>query len=507
MKHAVVIAGGGPTGLMLAAELALAKIDVALVERRVDQTVAGTRAGGLHARTLEVLDQRGVVERFLAEGKVMQVNGFAMNHFDISDLPTRHAYGLALPQEKIEALLAAWVAELGVAQYRGVDVVDVAQNDGVDITLSDGRVLRAQYLVGCDGGRSIVRKRAGIDFVGWDASVSYVIAEFLVTEQPPIGVRLGERGVNGIGPIGDSKRMRAVLVEPEVRHGDTPTIDELRSALIAVYSTDFGAHDVTWISRFSDAARLAETYRAGRILVAGDAAHVHSPTGGQGLNTGVQDAVNLGWKLAQVVRGTSGESLLDSYHAERHPVGARVLELNLAQTALMRGDDRTRAANNHVGEMLKVREVRHRYGAMMSQLDIAYDLGTTASNSDSSDSGSVRPHALVGRRMPDLDIAIADGPSRASTRVYALMHDARPLLLDFSGEGPLLAAMQPWMNRVLRVAAHYAGAWVLPVIGIVPAPTAVLLRPDGHVAWVSTGSDDGLRDALARWFGAPDGRA
>ncbi|CAN5873044.1 FAD-dependent monooxygenase [soil metagenome] len=486
MKHAVVIAGGGPTGLMLAAELALAKIDVAIVERRIDQSVAGTRAGGLHARTLEVLDQRGVVERFIAAGKVMQVNGFAMHHFDISDLPSRHAYGLALPQEKIEHHLAAWVAELGVAHYRGVDVTDFTQDErGVDVDLSDGRALRAQYLVGCDGGRSCVRKTAGIEFPGSDASVSYVVAELLMTEQPPVGVRLVERGVNGIGPIGEGKRMRAVLVEPEVRHGETPTIDELRAALIAVYGRDFGAHDVTWISRFSDMARQAATYRAGRVLLAGDAAHVHSPTGGQGLNTGAQDAVNLGWKLAQVVSGLASESSLDTYHAERHPVGARVLELNLAQTALMRGDDRTRAANKHVSEMLKFSDVRRHYGAMLSQLDLHYDLGAG--------------HPLLGRRMPDLDVTTADGPSR----VYSLLHAARPVLLDLTGGGALLAVVGAWASRVVRVAACYDGLWELPAIGPVDAPAAVLIRPDGHVAWIGTGADDGLRAALTRWFGPP----
>jgi 2-polyprenyl-6-methoxyphenol hydroxylase-like FAD-dependent oxidoreductase len=442
----------------------------------------------LHARTLEVLDQRGVVERFIAAGKVMQVNGFAMNQLDISDLPTRHAYGLALAQEKIEQQLATWIGELAVTQYRGVDVAGLAQDEGgVDVRLSDGRALRAQYLVGCDGGRSSVRKSAGIDFPGWDASVSYVIAEFLTTSPPPVGVRLGERGVNGLGPIGDTKRVRAVLVEPDVRHGETPTIDELRAALVAVYGSDFGAHDVTWISRFSDMARQAATYRVGRVLLAGDAAHIHSPTGGQGLNTGVQDAVNLGWKLAQVANGVSPESLLDTYHAERHPVGARVLELNLAQTALLRGDERTKAANKHVGEMLKVPEVRQRYGAMMSQLDLHYDLGAG--------------HPLLGRRMPDLEIVVADGPSQVTRRVFSLMHAARPLLLDLTGGGELLARVAPWAARVVRVAASYTGRWDLPVIGITAAPTAVLVRPDGHVAWVGTNTAEGLVPSLEKWFG------
>jgi 3-(3-hydroxy-phenyl)propionate hydroxylase len=330
--------------MMLAAELALAHVDVAIVERRPSQDLPGSRAGGLHARTIEVLDQRGVAERFLAQGTIMQVAGFAMIRLDISDAPTRHGYGLALPQEPIERGLAAWVAELGVPVYRGLDVTGFGQDDaGVDVALSDGRTLRAAYLVGCDGGRSAIRKAAGIDFAGWDATVSYLIAEASAATEPAWGARPTERGINGIAKLDDGKRIRVVLTEPEVRRGDEPSEDELRAALTAVYGTDFGVHGVTWLSRFSDMARQAVAYRAGRVLVAGDAAHVHSPTGGQGLNTGVQDAVNLGWKLAQVVRGTSPASLLDSYHAERHPVAARVLTLSLAQTALMRGDARRRA--------------------------------------------------------------------------------------------------------------------------------------------------------------------
>ena len=308
-EHAVVIAGGGPTGLMLAAELALARVDVAIVERRASQDVAGTRAGGLHARTIEVLDQRGVADRFLSQGKIMQVAGFALNPLDISDFPTRHNYGLALPQERIERILAAWVDDLAVPIHRGRDVTGFSQDaTGVDVALSDGRSLRAKYLVGCDGGRSLVRKTAGIAFPGWDPSVSYLIAEAAMAEEPERGVRLGEKGVNAIGKIEDGSRVRVVLIEPHVVPGDEPTLGELREALIAVYGTDYGVHDVTWLSRFTDTARQAASYRERRVLLAGDAAHVHSPTGGQGLNIGVQDAVNLGWKLAQVVRGTSPES-------------------------------------------------------------------------------------------------------------------------------------------------------------------------------------------------------
>lgn len=482
--HAVVIAGGGPTGMMLAAELALSRVDVAVVERRESQDLAGSRSGGLHARTIEVLDQRGVADRFLSQGRVGQVAGFSFIPLDISDFPTRHNYGLGLWQERFERILADWLGELPATIYRGREVTGFAQDDaGVDVELSDGRSLRAAYLVGCDGGRSLVRKVAGIDFPGWDASTSYLIAEVEVAEEPAWGVRRGEKGVNALGKLEDGKRARVVLVEPRVGRGDEPTLGDLREALIAVYGTDFGVRDPSWLSRFTDMARQAASYRDRRVLLAGDAAHVHAPSGGQGLNIGVQDAVNLGWKLAQVVQGTSPDSLLDTYHAERHPVGARVLRLTMAQTALGRGDDRTEALRENVSELLQMDEPRKRYGAMMSGLDVRYDLG--------------EGHPLLGRRMPDLDLVTGGGPRRA----FSLLHDARPVLLDLGERGALDVA--PWADRVRRVEARYAGAWELPVLGAVPAPAAVLIRPDGYVAWVGDGSDRGLRGALTRWFGPP----
>jgi 3-(3-hydroxy-phenyl)propionate hydroxylase len=476
-QHDVVIAGGGPTGLMLAGELALARVDVAIVERRVDQRVLGARAGGLHARTIEVLDQRGIAERFLSQGKVMQVAGFALIPLDISDFPTRHNYGLGLLQEGIERVLATWVEELSVKSYRGLEVTGFAQDESdVNVELSDGRSLRAKYLVGCDGGRSLIRKNAGIEFVGWEPSVSYVIAEGETTEEATPGVRYGEKGINALAKL-EGKRVRVVLIEPRVVQGDEPSMNDLRAALTAVWGTDFGIHSVTFLSRFTDAARQAASYRERRVLLAGDAAHVHSPAGGQGLNTGVQDAVNLGWKLAQVVHGTSPESLLDTYQAERHPVAARVLELTMAMTALGRGDDRTRALHKRMTELLQMDEPRKRYGAMMSGLDIHYDLGAG--------------HPLLGRRMPDLEVITASG----ARRVFTFLHDARPVLLNFGD------ALDVTSDRVQRVDARYDGAWELPAIGTVAPPAAVLIRPDGHVAWVGEGTDRGLRESLTTWFG------
>ena len=483
-NHAVVLAGGGPTGLMLAGELALARVDVAIVERRVNQDLPDARAGGLHARTIEVLDQRGIAERFLSQGQLAQVAAYASTPLDISDFPTRHNYGLALWQARIERILATWVEELSVPIYRGCEVTGFVQDDrGVDVALSDGRTLRAKYLVGCDGGRSLIRKQAGIDFPGWDPSVSYLIAEAETTEAPAWGVRRGEKGINAIAKLDDGKRMRVVLIEPEVGRSDEPTPDDLRAALTAVYGTDYGVRNITWLSRFTDAARQAASYREKRVLLAGDAAHVHSPTGGQGLNLGVQDAVNLGWKLAQVVTGASPETLLDTYQAERHPIAARVLKITMANTAINRGDARTDALRDSMSELLKLEEPRKRYAAMMSGLDIHYDLG--------------KGHPLLGRRMPDLDFMT----DRGARRVFSLLHQARPVLFNLGEPGAV--DITPWAGRVERVDARYAGAWELPVLGAVAAPAAVLIRPDGHVAWVGEGTDDGLRDALSTWFGNP----
>src|SRR5215475_3380893 len=481
---AVLIVGAGPTGLMLAGELAVANVDVAIVERRAGRELAGLRAGGLHSRTIELLDQRGIADRFLLEGNVAGNAGFAWFPLDMSDLPTRHNYLLALWQSHIERILAGWVDELAVRIYRGSEVTAFTQDDtGVDIELSDGPPLRADYLVGCDGGRSLVRKVAGIEFAGWDPTVSHLIAEAELAETPEWGLRRDINGIHSLIKSEDGRMVRVLVTEQQVGGTGEPTLRDLSEALIAAYGSDFGIHSATWISRFTDMARQAASYRRGRVLVAGDAAHVHYPTGGQGLNIGVQDAVNLGWKLAQVVKKTSPESLLDTYHAERHPVAAAVLRNTMAQVALLRTDDRTDALRDIASELLRMDEPRKRIAAMLSGLDIHYDLG--------------EGHPLLGRRMPDLELVTADGP----LRTFTLLHRARPVLLNFAEPGRF--DITPWADRVQLIEAEYVGAWELPVLGAVAAPAAVLVRPDGHVAWVGEGTDQGLRDALTTWFGAP----
>ncbi|HEY2180600.1 MAG TPA: FAD-dependent monooxygenase [Solirubrobacteraceae bacterium] len=494
-EHAVVIAGGGPAGMMLAAELALAKVDVAIVERRRDHVLVGSRAGGFHSRTIEVLDQRGVADRFLTEGQVAQVATFGTAGLDMSDFPTRHPYSLGIWQNQIERIMAAWIAELPVRMYYGSEVTGFVEDDtGVEVELADGRRLRAQYLVGCDGGRSVIRKAAAIEFPGWDATKSNLIAEVEMTDEPPLGIRHDAVGIHALGrreyEIRDGKVVYAdegpvsvMVTERQLRPTSEPTLRDLSEALVTVYGTDFGAHDATWISRFTDVTRQAAAYRAGRVLLAGDSAHVHYPAGGQGLGLGVQDAVNLGWKLAQVVRATSPESLLDTYHDERHPVAARALRHTMALTALQRQDERIKAVVEVVSELARMDEPRKRLAGSISGLDIHYDLG--------------EGHPLLGRRMPDLDLVTADG----RVRVFELLHEAKPVLLDLGARGSLDIAK--WDDRVHLIEAAYGSPWELPVIGTVTAPAAVLIRPDGYVAWVGAGTALGLGEALTSWFGPP----
>lgn len=481
-EHEVIIIGSGPTGMMLAGELAVAGVDVAIVERRLDQSLEGSRASGLHPRAIELLDQRGIADRFLSQGQKHYSVAMAGTILNASDRSTRHNYTLGLWQEKIERGLADWIAELAVTLYRGCEFAGFRDGkDRVEVELADGRTFRCRYLVGCDGGRSLVRKSAGIAFAGTEPETSYLIFEAAVADDPPLGIRYKERGLYALGRFDEGPRVRGVVTEQQLEREGSPREEDLRKALIAGYGSDLDVREISWLSRFTDAARLAQTYRKGRVLLAGDAAHVHSPVGGQGLNIGLQDAVNLGWKLAQVVKGISADLLLDTYHSERHPVGAALLEMTLALTALNRGDERTTALRAFVAKTMQMDEPRRWYSASVSGLDVRY--------------GPEGAHPLLGRRMPDLDIVVAGG----ATRVFELMHEAKPLLLNLNARDGV--EIGRWAGRVQRVDATFDGKCELPLMGVVPTPAAVLMRPDGHVAWVGSGSAEGLTEALETWFG------
>lgn len=478
----VIVVGGGPTGMMLAGELTLAGVEAAIVERRRTPELVGSRAGGFHSRTIEILDQRGIADRFLAEGKPVQAAFFGTTKLDMSDFPTRHPYTLGLWQNHIERILASWIEELGVRVLRGLEVAGLDQDaSGVDVRFADGGSMRALYLVGADGGRSAVRKAAGIEFPGWDATRSSLIAEVEVTHETPVGMRIDEVGVHGLHLMEDGRTMRVIVTEKQLGPATEPLLADLVKALTDVYGTDFGVRSPTWISRFSDATRQAATYRSGRVLLAGDAAHIHAPSGGQGIGLGIQDAVNLGWKLAGVVRGIVPESLLDTYHAERHPAAARALKHTMAQSLMQRADPRVGALAETVSGLLTIDEARKQVAGLISGLDVRYDFG--------------EGHPLLGCRIPDLDIVTANG----QIRVFALLHDARAVLLNLGAPGSLDPG--PWADRVQLVDATYDGEWELPVIGPVSAPAAALIRPDGHVAWTGDGTRQGLEDALANWFG------
>ena len=474
--HQVVVVGAGPAGMMLGAELTLAGVDVVVLDRRPTIELESPRSRGLHSRTLEVLDQRGIADRFIDAGTPAQVQAFAGTPLDISDFPTRHPYGLALPQSEFERILAETLDELGVRVVRDRHVTGFAQHsDHVEIACADGAELRTEYLIGCDGSRSLVRTTAGIEFAGWDPTVCWIHTEVEVDRQPPFGLR----GGGGIGPAAHG-RVGVTLAEPDLDGRlREPTLDDVRAALVRVDGTDHGAHSPRFISRFTDATRQAVTYRAGRVLLAGDAAHVHAPFGGQGLNLGVQDAVNLGWKLAQVVHRTSPDSLLDTYETERHPVAARVMRHTMAQRALQFDGERIAALGELVADLLTLDEARIGVAAMIAGLDIHH--------------GPDGGHPMVGRRVPDLRLATADGP----TWVHELLHRADWLLIEL--DPSTRPGATRWDDRIRRIEATSSGPWELPVLGRVEPPTAVLVRPDGHVAWVGTGDDDGLHDALSEW--------
>ena len=423
----VLVAGGGPTGMMLAAELTLAGVDVAIVERRLTPELAGSRGGGFHSRTIEILDQRGIADRFLAEGQVATSEAM----LNVGDFPTRHPYTLGLWQNHIERIMAGWVEELAVPIHRGREVAGFTQDDtGVDLLLADGDTLRARYLVGADGGRSVIRKAAGIEFPGWDATRSALIAEVELAESPEWGVRRDANGMHGLSRVeyeirdgkivfADSGPVRAMVTEAQLGPASEPTLQDLSEALVAVYGTDYGVHSPTWISRFTDAVRQAAAYRKGRVLLAGDAAHVHHPWGGQGIGFGIQDAVNVGWKLAQVVKGDFTRQ--PPGHLSRRAAPGRG-----PRAAAHRGAERAPAdrRSDRCGTRRDDRADEHgrasqEVAGLLSGLDVRYDLG--------------EGHPLLGRRMPDLDLVAADGP----VRVFTFLHDARAVLLNLGEPGSI----------------------------------------------------------------------
>jgi len=477
--YAVIVVGAGPTGLMLAAELRLAGVDVIIVEKRSQRERTQPGALGLHARIIDIFDQRGIADRFLSAGKPAQVIGFAGVKLDISAFPTRHPYGLALAQKHSDRILLDWAEELGVPILRGVGVSDFNEDEtGVAVTLDDGRVLRSRFVVGCDGGRSFVRKHAGIGFPGFDPTISHLLAEAELAIQPPYGLGRDEIGTHAFSPAENGK-VGIVVTEKAIGTGE-PSLETLREALIAHHGTDYGVHNPTYISRFTDMTRQAERYRKGRVLLAGDAAHIHYPAGGFGMGIGIEDAFNLGWKLALVAKGAAPDALLDTYQVERHPVAAKLLRYTMASAALSRTDDRSKALSAVVADLMGMDGSAQAIAGEMSGLTTRYDLGND--------------HPMVGRAMPDLDLSTGG----SAVRVAELLRDAHPLLLNFGVLDRCEA--NRWEEKIKVAEVRYDGEWCLPVTGSIGAPRAVLVRPDGCVAWVYDGSFDGLTETIAHWF-------
>ncbi|WP_055624634.1 FAD-dependent monooxygenase [Streptomyces sp. JHA19] len=480
----VIVAGAGPSGLMLAGELRLAGHEV-LVLDRLAAPMQQSRALGFSARTIEEFGQRGLLEEF------GELETIPFGHFGGLPIDYRIVEGgnfgvRGVPQSKTEAILHTWATGLGAEVRRGHEVVGMTQDDDgvtVEVTGPDGtETLRAAYLVGCDGARSTVRRLAGIDFPGTSATIEMLMADVATNELRirPTG-EVGESGMVVVLPLGP-KATRVVVFERGAGVRPTtepPTFPEVAAAFQRVTGEDITGHRPLWTSYFTDASRQAAEYREGRVFLAGDAAHIHLPIGAQGISAGVGDVVNLGWKLAAALKGHAPEGLLDTYHAERHPVGGRIVANTLVQRSLYLGGPEMQPLRELFGELVGIEAVRRHLVGLVTGLDIAYDMGEGG-------------HPLLGRRLPDQDLLVGD----EKTTTYALLTRGRPLLLNLRGGEALTAAAAGWADRVDVVTASRPDP---------EAPSAdLLVRPDGYIAWVGTdGTTEGLATALQRWFGAP----